>query len=221
MVVDRLDRGEILFGRDPSHHVGILSALGRNRRAGVGAACQDVAVATPEPITPDTKDWTWVLERPCPECGFDPAGVAGDDLGPAIRDNAAGWPPVLGSAGAAERPRGDVWSPTEYACHVRDVHSLFANPAHPYTRGLLASVEFERYAPRERLQSIPGVPARLDAVPPGCPFHPRCAFAVGRCMEIRPELGSAPGFTTETACIVAQAGELEPAAQPSARGGRA
>ena len=28
------------------------------------------------PITPDTKDWTWVLERPCPECGFDPATVA-------------------------------------------------------------------------------------------------------------------------------------------------
>ena len=83
-------------------------------------------MATPEPITPDTKDWTWVLERACPECGFDPAAVARDDLGPAIRDNAAGWPPVLGSAGATERPRGDVWSPTEYACHVRDVHTLFA-----------------------------------------------------------------------------------------------
>jgi hypothetical protein len=29
--------------------------------------------AAPDAITPDTKDWTWVLERACPECGFDPA----------------------------------------------------------------------------------------------------------------------------------------------------
>ncbi len=83
-------------------------------------------MATPEQITPDTKDWTWVLERPCPDCGFDPAAVAPDDLGPAIRDNAAGWPAVLGGAGAAKRPQPDVWSATEYACHVRDVHTLFA-----------------------------------------------------------------------------------------------
>jgi len=99
-----------------------------------------------------------------------------------------------------------------------DVYSVFANPAHPYTRGLLASVEFERYAPRERLHSIPGVPARLDAVPPGCPFHPRCARAVERCTQVRPELGRAPGFSTATACLVAQAGELEPA-DPTAPGG--
>ena len=105
--------------------------------------------------------------------------------------------------------------PVEYG----DVYSLFANPAHPYTRGLLASVEFERYAPRERLQSIPGVPARLDAVPPGCPFHPRCPYAADRCTEVRPELGSAPGFTTATACIVAQAGDLEPAPPSSGGGG--
>jgi hypothetical protein len=91
---------------------------------GVGGACQDVAVATP--ITPDTKDWTWVLERPCPECGFDPATAERGDLGPAIRDSAAGWPMRLGEADATRRPRPDVWSPTEYACHVRDVHVLFA-----------------------------------------------------------------------------------------------
>jgi hypothetical protein len=92
---------------------------------GVGAGCQDVAVSSPESITPDTKDWTWVLERPCPECGLDAAAVARDELGTAIRENAAGWPAVLGAPTAAERPRPDVWSPTEYACHVRDVHDLF------------------------------------------------------------------------------------------------
>jgi len=83
-------------------------------------------VPTPDPIIPDTKDWTWVLERPCPDCGFDPVAVARDEIGPAILVNAAGWPAVLGGADAKQRPRPDVWSPTEYACHVRDVHTLFA-----------------------------------------------------------------------------------------------
>ena len=32
------------------------------------------------PIEPDTKDWTWVLERPCPECGFDASSVSFDDV---------------------------------------------------------------------------------------------------------------------------------------------
>jgi DinB family protein len=99
-------------------------SLAETDAPGVDAACQDVAVATP--ITPDTKDWTWVLERPCPDCGFDPAPVGRGDLGPAIRDSAAGWPTRLGEADATQRPRPDVWSPTEYACHVRDVHVLFA-----------------------------------------------------------------------------------------------
>lgn len=84
-----------------------------------------MAVSTPEPIVPENKDWTWVLERPCPECGFDGTSVARDQLGTAIRENAAGWPPVLSASGATERPQPTVWSPTEYACHVRDVHELF------------------------------------------------------------------------------------------------
>jgi hypothetical protein len=101
-------------------------SVAETRRCGVGGACQDGGVPTPDPITPDTKDWTWVLERPCSECGFDSAAVSRDELATAIRENAAGWPPVLGGPTATERPRPDVWSPTEYACHVRDVHLLFA-----------------------------------------------------------------------------------------------
>ncbi|HUG50912.1 MAG TPA: DinB family protein [Terrimesophilobacter sp.] len=77
------------------------------------------------PIVPDTKDWTWVLRHPCPQCGFDastfePAEVAGK-----IRENAAQWPAVLARADAAVRPNPDVWSATEYAAHVRDVLRLF------------------------------------------------------------------------------------------------
>ncbi|QYJ05282.1 maleylpyruvate isomerase N-terminal domain-containing protein [Nocardioides panacisoli] len=78
------------------------------------------------PYEPDTKDWTWVLDRPCPDCGFDAAAVAVADLGEEVRANAAAWPEVLGRPGATTRPEPTTWSPTEYACHVRDVHGVFA-----------------------------------------------------------------------------------------------
>ena len=76
-------------------------------------------------ITPDTKDWTWVLERPCPECGFDSRSIAPQDVAPLIRDNATRWKEPLGSDTARDRPAPAVWSPVEYACHVRDVHVLY------------------------------------------------------------------------------------------------
>jgi len=79
------------------------------------------------PIVPDTKDWTWVLERRCPECGFDAAVVPAEAIAPRLRDNAGGWAAVLGEAPERlrRRPRDDRWSPLEYACHVRDVFRLF------------------------------------------------------------------------------------------------
>jgi len=76
-------------------------------------------------IEPDTKDWTWVLERPCPECGFDAGGLDLARLPGAIRDNATLWEVVLGTDDAAVRPQAHIWSPLEYACHVRDVNALF------------------------------------------------------------------------------------------------
>jgi SAM-dependent methyltransferase len=77
-------------------------------------------------IEPDTKDWTWVLDRPCPECGFDAPGLDRSRVGQAIRDNATLWDVVLRTDDAAVRPQANVWSPLEYACHVRDVNRLFA-----------------------------------------------------------------------------------------------
>ncbi|MFE6054642.1 DinB family protein [Kitasatospora sp. NPDC056446] len=78
-------------------------------------------------IVPDTKDWTWVLERPCPDCGLDTPGVGRGDVAGMIRANADGWLAVL--AGDEEalrgRPGPGVWSDLEYACHVRDVFRLF------------------------------------------------------------------------------------------------
>jgi hypothetical protein len=76
-------------------------------------------------IPPDTKDWTWVLERPCPECGFDTASVDRELIGSMILANAASWQRVLRDPGAARRPADDVWSPLEYACHVRDVFRIY------------------------------------------------------------------------------------------------
>ena len=77
------------------------------------------------PIPGDTKDWTWVLERPCPECGFDPRSVDVPDIADLVLANAASWQEVLARPDVLQRPQPDVWSPLEYACHVRDVFRLF------------------------------------------------------------------------------------------------
>lgn len=77
------------------------------------------------PILPDTKDWTWVVERPCPQCGFDAATFAEREVAGLVRDNAAAWPDVLARPGAMVRPDGDTWSALEYGAHVRDVFRLF------------------------------------------------------------------------------------------------
>jgi hypothetical protein len=77
------------------------------------------------PIEPDTKDWTWVLEHPCPECGFVAATVTVDRLATVVRDNATVWESALALPDAGVRPAPAVWSPLEYACHVRDVHRIF------------------------------------------------------------------------------------------------
>jgi SAM-dependent methyltransferase len=83
-------------------------------------------VSDADPIEPDTKDWTWVLQRPCPECGFEAERLARGRIGAAVRDNAASWQRVLEAPDARQRPRPGVWSVLEYACHVRDVHRIFA-----------------------------------------------------------------------------------------------
>jgi hypothetical protein len=76
-------------------------------------------------IEPDTKDWTWVLERPCPECGFDATTLAATDVAERVRASVPAYRAALARPDAATRPRPDMWSPVEYACHVRDVHRLY------------------------------------------------------------------------------------------------
>src|SRR6266568_5137889 len=77
-------------------------------------------------ITPDTKDWTWVLDRPCPECGFDTQGFPVEAVPGMILANAAAWKDALaGPDDPRTRPAPDKWSPLEYGCHVRDVLRLY------------------------------------------------------------------------------------------------
>lgn len=76
-------------------------------------------------ITPDTKNWTWVLEKPCPECGFDASTFAAQDVSTLLRENAASWPAVLGRADVRVRPDDTTWSPLEYSAHVRDVFRIY------------------------------------------------------------------------------------------------
>jgi hypothetical protein len=77
------------------------------------------------PITPDTKDWTWVLERPCAECGFSAASLGYDEIPARVLQNAAAWPAVLARQDVAVRHDEDTWSALEYAAHVRDVFRIF------------------------------------------------------------------------------------------------
>lgn len=77
------------------------------------------------PITPDTKDWTWVLERTCSECGFDVRSFPRERVGQMVRDVADNWQTILQNPRVGERPADDVWSALEYACHVRDVFDLY------------------------------------------------------------------------------------------------
>jgi len=65
--------------------------------------------------------------------------------------------------------------------------NLYRHPRHPYTYGLLNSFPSLR-GPRRRRVSIPGSPPDLRSVPPGCAFHPRCAFSFAACHTILPTL---------------------------------
>src|ERR1700726_1617492 len=77
-------------------------------------------------IVPDTKDWTWVLRRPCPECGFDTQAFAVQAVPEMIMANAAAWQETLTGPGDAQtRPAPGKWSGVEYGCHVRDVFRRF------------------------------------------------------------------------------------------------
>jgi hypothetical protein len=76
-------------------------------------------------IEPDTKNWTWVLERPCDECGFDAADFPPGSIAQQHRADLPRWRNVLERPDVRDRPNESTWSALEYAAHVRDVYLLF------------------------------------------------------------------------------------------------
>jgi peptide/nickel transport system ATP-binding protein len=80
---------------------------------------------------------------------------------------------------------------------IGPVAAVIGQPAHPYTNGLMASIPSLEHRV-DRLHQIDGAMPRLDAIPTGCRFHPRCPRVFARCSEEQPELLSAGA--TSAAC---------------------
>ncbi|MCH6264702.1 ABC transporter ATP-binding protein [Neobacillus citreus] len=69
-----------------------------------------------------------------------------------------------------------------------DVFTLFKEPKHPYTQGLMASIPHLEYESEQRLASIPGSVPSIKHMPTGCRFHTRCPYATERCEQEQPGL---------------------------------
>jgi peptide/nickel transport system ATP-binding protein len=81
---------------------------------------------------------------------------------------------------------------------IGPVGALIHRPAHPYSVGLMGAIP-SMDEDRERLLQIDGAMPRLNAMPSGCAFHPRCERVIDRCRSERPEL-MATGGETRAAC---------------------
>jgi peptide/nickel transport system ATP-binding protein len=86
---------------------------------------------------------------------------------------------------------------------IGPVHEVINQPAHPYTTGLMAAIP-DITVDRERLNQIDGAMPRLNAIPPGCAYNPRCPRVFERCTRERPDLLVAGA--TRAACWLHDAG---------------
>lgn len=87
---------------------------------------------------------------------------------------------------------------------IGPVSEIIHRPAHPYSTGLMGSIPtLDSHV--ERLVQIDGSMPRLNAIPPGCAFNPRCAHRMARCVQERPEL--MPAGATRAACWLHDQGE--------------
>jgi hypothetical protein len=168
-------------------------------------------------IVPDTKDWTWVLQRPCPECGLDARSCARDAVAGMIRSNASAWHDALAQpAGARHRPAPGKWSALEYGCHVRDVLRLYDQRL-----GLMLTQEGPRYpnwdqdatavadrydeqdpatVAAELAQAAETIAARFDALSPGNGSAPAAAATapISRLNRLRATSSTTRSITSTT-----------------------
>ena len=83
---------------------------------------------------------------------------------------------------------------------IGPVHQVIHQPQHPYTVGLMAAIP-DIEIDRERLNQIDGSMPRLNAIPAGCAFNPRCSEVFTKCKQVKPELKTVDGLTnTKVAC---------------------
>jgi peptide/nickel transport system ATP-binding protein len=80
---------------------------------------------------------------------------------------------------------------------IGPVDKVINHPSHPYSEGLMAAIP-DISLDRERLNQIDGAMPRLNAIPKGCAFNPRCPKAFDRCRQDRPDL--MPTAATRSAC---------------------
>jgi oligopeptide/dipeptide ABC transporter ATP-binding protein len=85
---------------------------------------------------------------------------------------------------------------------------IFAEPQHPYTRGLLRSISFDVTPPRTKMFALQGMPAQAGDRIAGCSFAPRCQYKVDKCEVEDPKLVPAPDG--EAACLRVEDGTLPP-----------
>jgi len=90
---------------------------------------------------------------------------------------------------------------------IGPVRDVIQNAEHPYTRGLMGSIPTLTQT-ETRLVQIPGSMPRLDAIPPGCAFNPRCPKVMDRCRSDRPGLVQRGG-RREVSCWLYEAAEKE------------
>ncbi len=86
---------------------------------------------------------------------------------------------------------------------IGPVHEVINQAAHPYTAGLMGAIP-DITQDRERLSQIDGAMPRLNAIPSGCAFNPRCARTFAKCTSQRPDLLNAGA--TRAACWLHEAG---------------
>ena len=94
---------------------------------------------------PDTQDWTVVLEKPCPECGFDPTTTAPESIPQRIREAKVGFVTALERPDAADRPQPQRWSVVEYGQHVADVTEVMARRLQLILDGAGTPVSFDSW----------------------------------------------------------------------------
>lgn len=153
-------------------------------------------------IPPDTKDWTWVLDRVCPDCGFDASACDAPKVAVLVRTNATGWRRLLDSGAIRPgRPNESTWSSLEYACHVRDVFRRYDrrialmqtedDPLYPNWDQDASAVEdrYEEQDPAEVVADLVGAAEQVAA---------RLSGITGATWERRGRRSDGASFTIDT-----------------------